>query len=95
MKTKPGIEKIQPYQGGKPIEEVQRELGIDRVVKLASTEAPFPPVPAALEALARGASDLNRYPDGGMYRLRRALSDRHRVSFSQVVPAAGAAAGMM
>ncbi len=49
-----------PYEPGKPVEEVQRELGLDRVVKLASNEGPFPPFPAAVEALERCASELNR-----------------------------------
>ena len=40
-----------PYEPGKPVEEVQRELGLDRVVKLASNEGPFPPFPAALDAI--------------------------------------------
>jgi histidinol-phosphate aminotransferase len=69
---------------------VQRELGLDRVVKLASNEGPFPPFPAALAALDRAARDLNRYPDGGAYRLRAALADRHGVLFEQVAVGAGA-----
>src|SRR5436305_12264830 len=64
-----------PYEPGKPVEEVQRELGLERVVKLASNEGPFGPFPAALEAIARCAPELNRYPDGGAYRLRAALAD--------------------
>ena len=44
---------IVPYEPGKPVEEVQRELGIERVVKLASNEGPYGPFPAALEALQR------------------------------------------
>ena len=60
-----------PYEPGKPVEEVQRELGLDRCVKLASNEGPFGPFPAALEALAqRCRRGLNRYPDGGAWRLR-------------------------
>ena len=79
-----------PYEPGKPIEEVQRELGLDRVVKLASNEGPFPPFPAAAEALARAAADLNRYPDGGAYSLRSALAAHHRVSLEEVVVGGGA-----
>ncbi len=79
-----------PTSPGKPIEEVQRELGLERVVKLASNEGPFPPLPAALEALARGASGLNRYPDGGFYALRRALAERHGVLPEHVAAGAGA-----
>jgi histidinol-phosphate aminotransferase len=81
---------LQPYQPGKPVEEVQRELGLDRVVKLASNEGPFGPFPSALEALARTAAELNRYPDGGGYRLRAALAEQHGVGFDEVVLGAGA-----
>ncbi|HEX6703036.1 MAG TPA: histidinol-phosphate transaminase [Gaiellaceae bacterium] len=79
-----------PYEPGKPVEEVQRELGLDRVVKLASNEGPFPPFPAAREALARCANDFNRYPDGGAFRLRTALAERHGVRFEEVTVGAGA-----
>jgi histidinol-phosphate aminotransferase len=79
-----------PYEPGKPIEEVQRELGLDRVVKLASNEGPFGPFPAALEALEAQRHELNRYPDGGAYALRSALAARHGVAFEQVAIGAGA-----
>jgi histidinol-phosphate aminotransferase len=69
---------------------VQRELGLERVVKLASNEGPFGPFPAALEALERSARELNRYPDGGAYRLRAALAERHSVRFEEVALGAGA-----
>ena len=45
----PAVAGLTPYEPGKPVEEVQRELGLERVVKLASNEGPFPPFPAALE----------------------------------------------
>jgi histidinol-phosphate aminotransferase len=79
-----------PYEPGKPVEEVQRELGLDRIVKLASNEGPFPPFPAALEAVERASRDLNRYPDGGVYALRSALAEHHGVALDEVVVAAGA-----
>jgi histidinol-phosphate aminotransferase len=79
-----------PYEPGKPVEEVQRELGLERVVKLASNEGPYGPFPAGLEALERASADLNRYPDGGAYRLRRALAERHGVRFEEVTVCAGA-----
>jgi histidinol-phosphate aminotransferase len=79
-----------PYEPGKPIEEVQRELGLERVVKLASNEGPFPPFPAALEAISQAANELNRYPDGGAFRLRSALAERHGVRFEEVAFGAGA-----
>jgi histidinol-phosphate aminotransferase len=86
---KPAVRDIVPYEPGKPVEEVQRELGLERVVKLASNEGPYGPFPEALEALARGAQELNRYPDGGAYRLRAALAERHDVRFEQIAPGAG------
>jgi histidinol-phosphate aminotransferase len=81
---------IVPYEPGKPIEEVQRELGLAEVVKLASNEGPYGPFPAALEALERLEPELNRYPDGGAYRLRQALADRHGARFEEVTVCAGA-----
>jgi histidinol-phosphate aminotransferase len=84
------IADLVPYEPGKPVEEVQRELGLDRVVKLASNEGPFPPFPAALEAIGRAARELNRYPDGGVHGLRSALADRHGVAFEDVVVGGGA-----
>src|SRR5919197_3175406 len=87
---RPSVSGLQPYQPGKPIEEVQRELGLPRVIKLASNEGPFGPFPAALEAMARAAEELNRYPDGGVYRLTAALAERHDVAFEEVAVGAGA-----
>jgi histidinol-phosphate aminotransferase len=84
------LAELRPYEPGKPVEEVQRELGLDRVVKLASNEGPYGPFPAALEALERCARDLNRYPDGGSYRLRTALAERHDVAFEEVATGSGA-----
>ena len=83
------VRDLVPYEPGKPVEEVQRELGLDRVVKLASNEGPFGPFPAALDAIARSAPGLNRYPDGGAYRLRAALSELHDLRFEEVAVGAG------
>jgi histidinol-phosphate aminotransferase len=65
---------IQAYIPGKPIEELERELGISHSVKLASNENPVGPSPGALKALVSGVSDLNRYPDASGYYLKKALS---------------------
>jgi histidinol-phosphate aminotransferase len=86
---RPAIRDLVPYEPGKPVEEVQRELGLERVVKLASNEGPFGPFPAALEAIARSAPELNRYPDGGAYRLRTALAELHGLRFEEVAVGAG------
>ena len=87
---RPALEGLVPYEPGKPAELVQRELGLDRVVKLASNEGPFGPFPQALEAIGESLADCNRYPDGGAYRLRTALAARHGVAFEETVVAAGA-----
>src|SRR5207249_5615999 len=79
-----------PYEPGKPVEEVQRELGLERVVTLASNEGPFGPFPAARRALERSVDELSRYPDGGAYRLRAALAERHDVRFEEIALGAGA-----
>jgi len=54
---RPAVQGLVPYEPGKPVEEVQRELGLARCVKLASNEGPFGPFPAAVEALARSVPD--------------------------------------
>lgn len=87
---KPAVRDLVPYEPGKPVEEVQRELGLERVIKLASNEGPFGPFPEALDALAATAAELNRYPDGGAYRLRTALAERHEVRFEEIALGAGA-----
>ncbi|HEU0303067.1 MAG TPA: histidinol-phosphate transaminase [Gaiellaceae bacterium] len=87
---RPAVEDLVPYEPGKPIEELERELGLETIVKLASNEAPVGPFPAALEALARLSPGLNRYPDGGAFRLRAALAERHGVRFEEIAPGAGA-----
>jgi histidinol-phosphate aminotransferase len=86
---RPALEGLVPYEPGKPVETVKRELGLERVVKLASNEGPFGPFPEALDAIARAAPEGNRYPDGGCYTLRKVLAERHGVGFEEVVVAAG------
>jgi histidinol-phosphate aminotransferase len=88
--ARPALDGLVPYEPGKPVEEVQRELGLERVVKLASNEGPYGPFPAAQEAIARAALDFNRYPDGGAWRLRTALAERLGVRFEEVTVCAGA-----
>src|SRR5262245_43714102 len=88
--VRPAVAGLTPYVPGKPVEDVQRELGLDRVVKLASNEGPFPPFPAALGAMTDAAHELNRYPDGGAYRLHEALAARHGVGFDEVCAGPGA-----
>ncbi len=76
---------IQPYIPGKPIEELERELGISHSVKLASNENPVGPSPKALRALESGVADLNRYPDSSGYYLKNALSRYLSVSEEELI----------
>jgi histidinol-phosphate aminotransferase len=79
------IRRLAVYVPGRPIEEVQRELGVSDIVKLASNENPLGTSPKALLAIHEAMSTLNRYPDGGGYALRRALAARHDVDLEQVI----------
>jgi histidinol-phosphate aminotransferase len=81
----PDIAALSPYVPGKPIEELQRELGLTRVVKLASNENPLGPSPKAMAVINEGVASLHRYPDGGAFRLREALADRWKVAADQVI----------
>jgi len=85
LRVHPDIASLSPYVPGKPIEELQRELGLARVIKLASNENPLGPSPKALAVLAESAATLHRYPDGGAYRLREALADRWKVTPDHVI----------
>ena len=80
----PGVRALQPYQPGKPIEELQRELGLSRIVKLASNENPLGPSPLALQALHQLDDELARYPDGNGFVLKAALSKKLGVNANQI-----------
>ena len=75
----PGLASLQPYVPGKPLSELERELGISGSIKLASNENPLGPSPQVRAALEAQICDLSRYPDGGAYELRRALAAHHGV----------------
>jgi histidinol-phosphate aminotransferase len=81
----PDIQSLSPYVPGKPIDELQRELGLTRVIKLASNENPLGPSPKAMAAIAGGHDTLHRYPDGGGYRLRQAVAEQWKVMSDQVI----------
>jgi histidinol-phosphate aminotransferase len=89
LPVKPWIQKLDPYVPGKPIEELERELGIPNAVKLASNENPLGPSPRAVEAIWNAAEKMNRYPDGGCFRLRHALATRVGVAPEQLVFGSG------
>ncbi len=75
----PGIAALNPYSPGKPLSELERELGIQDAIKLASNENPLGPSPRVVEALKEELHELSRYPDGGGFDLRARLAGRHRV----------------
>src|SRR5215510_2299288 len=64
------VRSLSPYVPGKPIEELQRELGLSDIIKLASNENPFGPSPRALDAMQRALTDTWLYPDGSGHILK-------------------------
>ena len=75
-----GVRGLTPYQPGKPIEELERELGLSHIIKLASNESPLGPSPKARAMALVGLDELSRYPDGSGTDLRAALADIHAVA---------------
>ncbi len=82
---RPGIRATRPYTPGKPVSEVQRELGLDSVVKLASNENPEGPLPAVLEAIQQAALQINRYPDAACFKLTNTLAKHLDVSPQSII----------
>ena len=82
---KSNIDTIKPYEPGKPIEEVQRELGLKKVIKLASNENPLGPSKKVLAAIQQAAKTVQLYPDGGMFRVKKALAKYHGVKPSEII----------
>lgn len=78
-----GVASLQPYQPGKPVEELERELGIKNIIKLASNENPLGASPKAL-AVLKNPGDLSRYPDGNGFRLKAALAEYHGIDVNQI-----------
>ena len=85
----PSVAALKPYEPGKPIEEVERELGISGAVKLASNENPLGPSPKAVAALKAAIDDLNRYPDGGSVTLIRKLAAHHGLTPAHIFMGCG------
>ncbi|BDY05073.1 histidinol-phosphate transaminase [Ferrimonas sp. YFM] len=80
----PGVEGLMPYQPGKPTEELERELGITDIVKLASNENPLGLSPLAKAAIERAMPELARYPDANGYYLKQKLSERLGCASNQI-----------
>ena len=83
----PNVRAIAPYVPGKPIAETARELGIpeERILKMASNENPLGPSPRAVAAIRGALGELNYYPDGSGYELKRALAARYAVAPENIV----------
>jgi histidinol-phosphate aminotransferase len=79
------IAALVPYPPGKPLEELEREMGVANAVKLASNENPLGPSPAAVDAVANALGNLHRYPDGRGYYLKEALAQKLGVAMDQIV----------
>jgi histidinol-phosphate aminotransferase len=77
--------KIKPYVPGKPVEEVQREYGIDNSIKLASNENPLGPSPMAVGAIRRAVAKLHRYPDAGGYELIQSIAEKNNIAPENIV----------
>lgn len=87
--TKPEIREclqdIKPYIPGKPVEEVERELGLTGIIKLASNENPLGASPRAIEAMQKNLKRMHSYPDGYSHYLREALSRKQGVQPEQLI----------
>ena len=81
------IRAIAPYQGGKPISELAREMGLNEadIVKLASNENPLGISPKAQMAIDEAVHDIARYPDGNSFELRKTVSEKFGVAHNQIV----------
>ena len=75
---------LSPYQGGKPIEELARELGLSKISKLASNENPLGVSKKVQKAINDSVSNINRYPDGNCFELKEAIAKKHNVSSDMV-----------
>jgi histidinol-phosphate aminotransferase len=85
LSSRPQIQGMSPYSPGKPIEEVQRELGLSKVIKLASNENPLGPSPKAVEAVQKAAGQMHLYPDASAHRLRVALAENSGLQLDQIM----------
>lgn len=84
------LQKIKPYSPGKPIWELQKELGLDHVIKLASNENPFGPSPKGIAAITSELEELHRYPDADTVDLKTAIANKLEVGTNQVIVSNGA-----
>lgn len=85
----PYIERVKPYAPGKPVEELQRELGLEDIIKLASNENPLGTSSKVREAVKKTAARLHIYPDGAAWELKDAICQFHGVQMDEVATGAG------
>ena len=85
----PGVRQLRPYEPGKPISELERELGLSNIIKLASNENPFGPSPKALATMRDMLGESALYPDGNAFALKRALADHHHIDSASITVATG------
>ena len=79
-----GVQKLSPYIPGKPISELEREMGISNIIKLASNENPLGSSPKAIEAMQKVITEIELYPDGNGFELKKALSAKHNISIDGI-----------
>lgn len=81
----PYVERLTPYSPGKPLDELERELGIKNAIKLASNESPLGPSPQAVAAVREHAAGAHRYPDAAAWALRTDLAAHHGIDRDEIV----------
>ncbi|BBB22611.1 histidinol-phosphate aminotransferase [Abyssogena phaseoliformis symbiont OG214] len=84
MSVCPAIKSLKPYQGGKPVSELYRELELEHIVKLASNENPLGVGPRVQKAVQQAITEINRYPDGNGFELKQAIGEHLNVDISCV-----------
>jgi len=90
VKPRKVVDEIFPYRPGKPVAEVQRELGLPTVIKLASNENNLGPSPKALAAVRAALADIFQYPEASGYYLARALAEKYNLTFEHIILGNGA-----
>ncbi len=90
FKKRACLEPIVPYVPGKPIEEVERELGVSNIIKMASNENPLGPSTKVMDAIKGYLQKLSLYPDGNAYYLKQALAEHLGVTDKNIICGNGA-----
>jgi len=80
----PGVCGLRAYEPGKPVDELERELGLSNIIKLASNENPLGASKKVVSAITAELPELSRYPDGNGFALKQVLADKHAVAIEQV-----------